>query len=176
MMKYILLLFKKVYYTEQCKRDRKPGNQRGYPFLAFKGFTILEIMVALVIMGISLSIFFSLVGNSSRLRGKIDEHTRLLLLARSKTEEVFLGILEGIPIAAGEKNILEGKTKDNIPWKITERNKGKEKKKAGAGTILSGIKNQDDDYIILYLPEGVMSVNTQIGMIDIDTVLFSRSQ
>ena len=43
------------------------------------GFTILEVMVALAIVGISIGIFFSIIGNSSRLREKIDRHTELFV-------------------------------------------------------------------------------------------------
>lgn len=172
-MRWTFPRFKKAYHSGYCKRNRKADRHLEFPLNSQKGFTILESMVALAIMGISLSIFFSLIGNSSRLRGRIDEHTKLALLARTKTEEAFLGILEGNCTAVGEKNIFEGKTKDDIQWKITETGKGKEEKKIGLSTIPIRRKNPDDDRTLLSLPEGIVLVNTQVGVIHIDTILFS---
>ncbi|MBI5677119.1 MAG: type II secretion system protein, partial [Planctomycetes bacterium] len=83
------------------------------------GFTILEVMVALAIVGISIGIFFGLIGNSSKLRGKIDEHTKLLLLARTKTEEAFLGILGKKYEKLNEEKTFEGVTKDGVQWKVS---------------------------------------------------------
>jgi prepilin-type N-terminal cleavage/methylation domain-containing protein len=171
-MRWTFPRFKKAYHSGCRERNRKPDWYLESPLNSLKGFTILEIMVALAIMGISLSIFFSLIGNSSRLRGRIDEHTKLASLARTKTEEAFLGILEGNYTAMGEKNIFEGKTKDNIQWKITESTKSKEEKKIGASTIPLRRKNPDDDCTLLSLPEGIVLVNTQVGVINIDTIVF----
>ncbi|MDO8142126.1 MAG: type II secretion system protein, partial [Candidatus Brocadiales bacterium] len=91
------------------------------------GFTILEVMVALAIVGISVGIFFGLIGNSSRLRGKMDEHSKLLLLARTKTEEAFLGILgkknKKLNGELKEEKTFEGTTKEGIQWKVSEIDK-----------------------------------------------------
>lgn len=88
-----------------------------------KGFTLLEVMVAMAIIGVSIGIFFSMVGNSSRIRGKIDDHTNSLLLARTKAEESFLGILDGIYTRLDEKTIYEGVTEKGVKWKIMEIDK-----------------------------------------------------
>ena len=86
-------LKRKLLHLWWSERNRKfECDLRPYPNFQ-TGFTILEVMVALAIVGISIGIFFGLIGNSSRLRGKIDDHTKLVLFARTKTEEAFLGIL-----------------------------------------------------------------------------------
>lgn len=134
-----------------------------------RGFTILEVMVALAIVGISIGIFFSLIGNSSRLREKIDRHAELLLLARTKTEEAFLGIL-GKKYEKGDKEkTLEGLTKDGVQWKISVVNKYKEARDA----IDLDEKTTDTDSPEVP-PRGTTLLSTLVGGIRIETMFFAE--
>ncbi|MCF6157588.1 MAG: type II secretion system protein [wastewater metagenome] len=164
---------KRKLYPLWHGRKKRTGNQdREAQANLYNGFTILEIMVALAITGISISIFFSLIGNSSRLRGRIDEHTKQVLLARNKTEEAFLGILEKNYIIGDEKRLYEGKTKDGIQWKVTENsNNNDEEIKVDTGFML--LKDKKGDNTKLSLPKGVILLNTEVGVINIDTVFFT---
>lgn len=130
-----------------------------------KGFTLLEVMVAMAIIGVSIGIFFSMVGNSSKIRGKIDDHTNSLLLARTKTEESFLGILDGIYTRLDEKTIYEGVTEKGIKWKILEIDKYKEARMR----VMMGEEDGEERELP---PEGYMALNTQVEGITIDTVTF----
>lgn len=133
------------------------------------GFTILEVMVALAIMGISIGIFFGLIGNSSRLRGKIDEHTKLLFLARTKTEEAFLGILGEKYVKVHEKKTFEGTTKDGVPWKVSEVDKYREAK----NKIRVNMKDIDENFTEVP-PAGTTLLSTVVEGIRIDTLVFSE--
>ncbi len=133
------------------------------------GFTILEVMVALAIVGISIGIFFSIIGNSSRLREKIDRHTELLLLARTKTEEALLGILGEKKIKGNEGNIFEGMTKDGVQWRVSEVDKYKEAK----DKISLNMKHVDED-LIEVPPKGTIMLSTLVGGISIETIFFSE--
>src|SRR3990172_6875267 len=120
---------RKMLHLWWGERNRKfECGLRPYPNFQ-TGFTILEVMVALAIVGISIGIFFGLIGNSSKLRGKIDEHTKLLLLARTKTEEAFLGILGKKYEKLNEEKTFEGVTKDGVQWKVSQVDKYKEARK-----------------------------------------------
>ncbi len=135
----------------------------------FEGFTILEVMVALAIVGISIGIFFGLIGNSSRLRDKIDRHTEQLLIARSKTEEAFLGILGKKYVKLEGKKTFEGTTKDGVPWKVTETNKYKEARKK------INISSLDADEKRIELPpKGTTVLNVLVEGIDIETIFFPQ--
>lgn len=133
------------------------------------GFTILEVMVALAIVGISIGIFFSIIGNSSRLREKIDRHTELLLLARTKTEEALLGILGEKKIKGNEGNIFEGMTKDGVQWRVSEVDKYKEAK----DKISLNMKHVDED-LIEVPPKGTILLSTLVDGISIETIFFSE--
>lgn len=134
------------------------------------GFTILEVMVALAIVGISIGIFFGLIGNSSRLRGKIDEHTKLLLLARTKTEEAFLGVLGKKYKKLNEEKTFEGITKDGIQWKISQVDKYKEAKKK---IDIMNISDVDESDVELP-PKGTTMLSIQVEGININTIYFSE--
>lgn len=131
------------------------------------GFTILEVMVALAIIGIAIGVFFSLIGNSSRLRGKIDRHSTLLLLARTKTEEAFLGILDQKQAVLGGKANFEGVTKDGVQWKISETDSQKESEENSSKSIT-------DTNDIGLPPKGVKLSSTLVEGINIDTIIFSK--
>lgn len=132
------------------------------------GFTILEVMVSLAIVGISIGIFFSLIGTSSRLREKIDRHAELLLLARTKTEEALLGILGEKKVMGNEGKTFEGITKDGVPWRVSEVDKYKEAKEK----ISLNMNHADEDLVELP-PKGTMLLNTSVGGISIETIFFS---
>lgn len=135
-----------------------------------RGFTILEVMIALAIIGISIGFFFSMIGNSSRLRGKIDEHTKYLLLARTKTEEAFLGILGKEHEKLNEKKNFEGTAKDGVQWKVKEINKRKE-----AMEKINNMYLTDEDKAILELPpEGARFLTIVVEGINIDTIFFTH--
>ena len=134
------------------------------------GFTILEVMVALAIMGISIGIFFGLIGNSSRLRGKIDEHTKLLLLARTKTEEAFLGILGKKYTKLNERKTFEGITKDGIQWKVSKVDKYKE----AMDKIDMNTTDIGESYMEEVPPKGTTLLSTLVGGISIETIFFSE--
>src|SRR3989304_4834501 len=133
------------------------------------GFTILEVMVALAIVGISIGIFFGLIGNSSKLRGKIDEHTKLLLLARTKTEEAFLGILGKKYETLNEEKTFEGVTKDGVQWKVSQVDKYKEARKK----ITMEASNEDESDVELP-PKGTTSLSIHVEGININTVFFAE--
>ena len=71
------------------------------------GFTIIEAMVALTILGISLGVFISILGNSLKMRRSLDEHAHNLFTARVIAEKFRLGLLEGD---------TEGETDNGTPW------------------------------------------------------------
>ncbi|MBI5676942.1 MAG: type II secretion system protein [Planctomycetes bacterium] len=133
------------------------------------GFTILEVMVAMAIVGISIGIFFGLIGNSSRLRGKIDDHTKLLLLARTKTEEAFLGILGKKYEKLNEEKTFEGVTKDGVQWKVSQVDKYKEARKK----ITMEASNEDESDVELP-PKGTTALSIHVEGINIDTVFFAE--
>lgn len=134
-----------------------------------RGFTILEVMVALAIVGISIGIFFSLIGNSSRLRERIDRHAELLLLARTKTEEALLGILEKKYEKGDKEKTFEGVTKDGVQWKVSAVNKYKEAR----DTIDLYKKTTDTDSPEIP-PKGTTLLSTLVGGIRIETMFFSE--
>ncbi|MEK7297750.1 MAG: type II secretion system protein, partial [Planctomycetota bacterium] len=137
---------------------------RYYPG-SLKGFTILEVMVALVIMGISIGVFFSLIGNSARLRGKINEHSKLLFLAGTKTEEAFLGLLEKDYTGSNEKRTAGGTTKEGIPWKVCEAKSPEPEK----GKVFP-ITVRKTEATELFLPQGIKLLTIQVEGISIDTI------
>ena len=86
-----------------------------------KGFTILEVIVALVIVGISITAFVRLLGNSSMLRSRVNDYDNRLEVAVTKTEQVFLGLLDSSLSHDDGKNVLEGRVEDrDINWRIED--------------------------------------------------------
>ena len=87
------------------------------------GFTILEVIVALVIVGVSVTTFVRLLGNSSMLRAKVNDYDERLDVAILKTEQTFLGVIEGFSAQDSGKNVLSGKIADrDINWRIEAEN------------------------------------------------------
>ena len=87
------------------------------------GFTILEVIVALVIVGVSITAFVRLLGNSSMLRAKVNDYDERLDVAILKTEQTFLGVIEDFSAQDNDKNVLRGKIADrDINWRIEGEN------------------------------------------------------
>lgn len=137
------------------------------------GFTILEVMVALAIIGISIGIFFGMIGNSARLREKIDVHARSLLLARCKTEEALLGILKKKPEKQEEKKIFAGTSKDGVAWKVTQTDKYKEIKQKNK---MDGITQARDKRAREVPPKNTMLLSIYVEGINIDTLCFREEK
>ncbi len=143
------------------------------------GFTILEVMVALAIMGVAVAVFFNIIGNSSKLRGRIDEHAEMVVLARTKTEEAFLGILGDPNVVTTEKSSFEGTTKDGIKWKVSVAEKTEKKPEEADDEVKEKMKkmektNKDKDEEEKLPPIKISQLNTQVGPVSIDTIVLSR--
>jgi prepilin-type N-terminal cleavage/methylation domain-containing protein len=86
-----------------------------------RGFTIIEVIVALVIVGVSITMFVRLLGSSAMLRGKINEYDARLEVAVAKAELSFLGLVETGFDLDNNKNIIEGKIEGkDINWRLEE--------------------------------------------------------
>ncbi len=87
------------------------------------GFTILEVIVALVIVGISVTTFVRLLGNSSMLRAKVNDYDERLDVAILKAEQTFLGVIKDFSAQDNDKKVLKGKIADrDINWRIEGKN------------------------------------------------------
>ena len=87
------------------------------------GFTILEVIVALVIVGVSVTTFVRLLGNSSMLRAKVNDYDERLDVAILKTEQTFLGVIKDFSVQDNDKKVLRGKIADrDINWRIEGEN------------------------------------------------------
>ena len=163
-------LERKLLHLWWGERNRKfECGLRPYPNFQ-TGFTILEVMVALAIVGISIGIFFGLIGNSSKLRGKIDDHAKLALFARTKTEEAFLGILGKEYKELNEEKTFEGVTKDGVQWKVLQVDKYKEAWKK----INMDASNEDESNAALP-PKGTTMLSTHVEGININTIFFAEA-
>lgn len=86
-----------------------------------RGFTIIEVIVALVIVGVSITIFVRLLGSSAMLRGKINDYDERLEIAATKSEQSFLGLLKTGFDLDNDKSISQGKIEGrNINWRLEE--------------------------------------------------------
>jgi len=160
-------LERKPLHLWRGERNRKfECGLRPYPDFQ-TGFTILEVMVALAIVGISIGIFFGLIGNSSKLRGKIDDHAKLALFARTKTEEAFLGILGKEYKELNEEKTFEGVTKDGVQWKVLQIDKYKE----AAKKINVNASNENESNVELP-PKGTTMLSIHVEGININTIIF----
>lgn len=85
------------------------------------GFTIIEVIVALVIVGVSITMFVRLLGNSAMLRGKINDYDERLEIAVTKAEQSFLGLIEAGFDLDNNKNIVRGKIEGrDINWRLED--------------------------------------------------------
>ncbi len=88
-----------------------------------RGFTIIEIIVALVIVGVSITIFVRLLGNSAMLRGKINNYDERMEIAVTKAEQSFLGLIGAGFDPGNSKNIIQGKIEGrDINWRLEDKN------------------------------------------------------
>ena len=86
-----------------------------------KGFTILEIIVSLVIVAISITIFVQLLGNSTMIRTKVNDYDERIDIAITKTEQAFLGLLNTNNAQSKDKNSWQGTDEERgIDWHIVE--------------------------------------------------------
>ena len=93
------------------------------------GFTFLEVIVSLIIVAVSLTTFIKLLGNSTLLRVKINEHHERLNVAVTKAEEAFLGLLDGSGVKGSDKNKWQGTIQDSgIHWRVEEEKEEKDEK------------------------------------------------
>ena len=87
------------------------------------GFTILEVIVALVIVGISVTTFVRLLGNSSMLRAKVNDYDERMDVAILKAEQIFLEGIKDFSAQDNDKKVLKGKIADrDINWRIEGEN------------------------------------------------------
>lgn len=64
---------------------------KGYPLAArasAAGFTLLEVLVAMTLIGLGLAVAFTVVSASTRLDGRMAGHQAAMTLARAKLDEV----------------------------------------------------------------------------------------
>ena len=86
-----------------------------------RGFTIIEVIVALVIVGVTITMFVRLLGNSAMLRGKLNDYDERLDIAVVKSEQSFLGLIEAGFDLDNDKNIIQGKIEGrDINWRIED--------------------------------------------------------
>ncbi len=86
-----------------------------------RGFTIIEVIVALVIVGVSITMFVRLLGNSAMLRGKINDYDERMEIAVTKAEHSFLGLTEAGLNLDNDKNIIQGTIESRgINWRLED--------------------------------------------------------
>ena len=84
-----------------------------------RGFTIIEVIVALIIVGVSITMFVRLLGNSAMLRGKINDYDERMEIAVVKAEQSFLGLMAAGFDLDNDKNIIQGKIEGrDINWRL----------------------------------------------------------
>lgn len=66
-----------------CRPNRKPPQCRRTQ----RGFTLLEVLVAMVLIGFGLAIAFTAISGTARLDDKITGHTAAMALAQAKLDE-----------------------------------------------------------------------------------------
>ncbi|GAX59470.1 type II secretory system protein [Candidatus Scalindua japonica] len=91
------------------------------PKKSHSGFTIIEVVVALVIVGVSITIFVRLLGSSAMLRGKINDYDKRMEIAVTKTEQSFLGLIDVGLDLDNDKKTVQGKIKGrDINWSVED--------------------------------------------------------
>lgn len=71
---------------EEATLQQKPRFLRGSN-ASQQGFTLLEVLVALVLLGIGVGMGYTAISGSTRLDGKMTAHTAAVALARAKLDE-----------------------------------------------------------------------------------------
>lgn len=85
-----------------------------------RGFTLLEVLVGLAIVGLSLGVLLNLIAGSLRLATRTELASKKLTLAESKAEEAMLGLLGDKYTKKGKDKVWQGSTDRNIAWKVRE--------------------------------------------------------
>ncbi len=86
-----------------------------------RGFTIIEVIIALVIVGVSVTIFIRLLGSSAMLRGKVNNYDERVEIAVTKAEQSFLGLIKTGFDLDNNKNIVRGKIEGrDINWRLED--------------------------------------------------------
>jgi type II secretory pathway pseudopilin PulG len=86
-----------------------------------RGFTILEIIISLVIVTVSITVFIKLLGNSTMIRTKVNDYDERVDVAITKTEQAFLGLLNSNTAQGKDKNNWQGTDAERgINWRIEE--------------------------------------------------------
>jgi prepilin-type N-terminal cleavage/methylation domain-containing protein len=87
-----------------------------------RGFTIIEVIVALVIVGVTITMFVRLLGSSAMLRGKMNNYDERLEIAVTKSEQSFLGLIEAGFDLSNDNNVIEGKIEGrDINWRLEDK-------------------------------------------------------
>ncbi|MCP4254701.1 MAG: prepilin-type N-terminal cleavage/methylation domain-containing protein [Candidatus Scalindua sp.] len=86
-----------------------------------RGFTIIEVIIALVIVGVSVTIFIRLLGSSAMLRGKVNNYDERVEIAVTKAEQSFLGLIKTGFDLDNNKSIVRGKIEGrDINWRLED--------------------------------------------------------
>lgn len=91
-------------------RPSRPGGAQG-------GFTLLEILVALVILALSLGILLQLLSRNLQSVSQSEAYTRAVMLARMKMEEL---LVREAPVPAILQGELEGGYAWSARWRATD--------------------------------------------------------
>lgn len=98
----MLILLQEQYTWLKLKNERRSFEQ---------GFTLIETLVAISILGICLVIILQLFSGGLRSGKLSDDYTRAIFYAREKMEEALLA-------ENYTEEILEGEFEDGFRWKI----------------------------------------------------------
>ncbi|MBB6184156.1 prepilin-type N-terminal cleavage/methylation domain-containing protein [Oleiagrimonas soli] len=76
-----------------------------------RGFTLIEVIAAIVLLSLAFAALLTTMGNASRLAVNADAHTRAALCAQSAMDSAF--VLK--PIRAG---VIQGRCDKNFHWQL----------------------------------------------------------
>jgi len=85
------------------------------------GYTIIEVLVSLAIVGICLTVFMGLIGSSLRLTARVEDHLRRAEQIRNQSEHFFLGLEEGDYSLVDNAKVWTGKNNRGVPWVARQR-------------------------------------------------------
>jgi prepilin-type N-terminal cleavage/methylation domain-containing protein len=91
-------------------------NLRGTKAETQKGFSLMEVLVGVVILGIVYATLFSLMSTSLRTISRIEEREKMVRYGQMKMNELVLNVNRGI-LAQG----LSGRFDDRYSWQATIR-------------------------------------------------------